>query len=141
MMLDEMAKYIAANSTAGVVNTSIFKGHLPSTPDTAIVLFEDAGSGQQSVLGALSAPAWENPHLQIICRSTDYRVARRRSETIYRLLDGVVGVRMYPNSTATDTGALYLRVEPLQVPFGLGEDDNGRSLVSCNYRVMKGLST
>jgi hypothetical protein len=136
MLLDEIAKYLADNSI-GTVGTNIFKGHLPATPNTATSIFEEPGSGPSFTFGL--APAYETPHLQIVCRSSEYKAARVKAETIYRLLDGVAGVTLKP--AATDTGALYLRIEPLQVPFGLGNDENARALVSCNYRVMKELST
>ena len=138
MILDEVAKLITDNTTKAQ-GTDIFKAfNHPRAQDSATFLIETQGVGPQRVFSS-SAPAWENAFIQIIDRSSDYQIARNSAETIFTLLQGQANVNLTPSSSAT--GTLYLTLEPQQSPFSIGQDDNDRFQVSCNYLVQKSLST
>lgn len=127
MILDEIASYVAANSTM-VVGTDLFKAAFPADgPDTATAFYETGGLGVQYNLG--NTVGFERPALQVISRSTRYTVARNRAQVVYNLITGLA------NSTEAIT------TDALQSPFSIGTDDDRRYMVSCNYIVTKGLSS
>lgn len=136
MLLDEIAKLLQDNSIA-TINTNLFKGAAPPTPDTCTTLYETAGISP--VFAMSTAPAYEKPGFQVINRSTNYKTARNKAETIYRRLIGTGNITLKPTSTAT--GTRYLNIEAMQQPFYIGPDENNRYLVACNYIAWKQLST
>ena len=139
MILDEVAKLITDNTTTRVIGTSLFKSFsAPSAPITTTVVLETQGTPPTRVFGS-SAPAFENPGIQIIDRSSDYQTARNSAELIYRLLQAQANTTLKP--TTADSGTRYLTLEPQQSPFSIGQDENGYHQISCNYLVMKELST
>ena len=139
MILDEIAKLITDNTTTRVAGTSLFTAfNHPNVQDTATFIYETQGVGPTRVFGS-SAPAFENPGIQIIDRSSDYDTARNSAELIYKILQGQANVTLLP--AAGTTGTLYLTLEPQQSPFSIGQDDNDRSQISCNYLISKELST
>lgn len=140
MLLDEVAKYLADNGV-GTVGADIFKSYSPDAPNAMLCVYEYGGSIPQDTFGnsTCSYAVWENPSIQIVCRSTDYQIARNKCEDAFRLLHGVSNVVLKPSSSAS--GTFYLRINALQSPFRMGVDENARNLVVCNFRVMKSLST
>ena len=139
MMLDEIGYLIASNSTAWTTGTNLFKGYEPANaPDTSTFLHEHAGPPPEFVFSS-STPAWEQPRLQVVNRSTDYQTAMNNAQAHYKLLIGQVNTILKPSSSAT--GVTYLNIEAVQSPFYLGQDDNARHRYGCNYETMKPLST
>lgn len=139
MILDEVVKLITDNTTTRVAASSLFTAQIhPDNPDTATFIFETQGTPPARVFGS-SEPAWENPGIQIIDRSSDYDTARNSAELIYKILQGQANVTL--KSTGTATGAFYLTLEPQQSPFPLLRDENDRFQIACNYLISKELST
>lgn len=139
MILDEVAKLITDNTTTRVQGTSLFKSIIhPQAQDTSTFIFETQGITPTRVFGS-STPAFENPGVQIIDRSSDYQIARVAAELNYKILQGQANVTLLP--AAGTTGTKYLTLEPQQSPFSIGRDDNDRHQISCNFLVMKELST
>lgn len=136
MLLDEIAKLLQDNSIA-TVDTDLFKGAAPATPHTCTTLYETPGIAPTFCMS--TAPVFEQAGLQVISRSTNYKTARNKAESIYRRFIGTGNATLKPTSTAT--GTKYLNIEAVQTPFYLGIDDNKRHMVSCNYLVWKQLST
>lgn len=143
MLLDDLATYLAAQSTA----FAIFSGStgnlakavaLDATlPDTITVIYETGGLGNEYVYSTATGGAKvanERPSFQIISRSTRYTTARTRAETAYTILDGLAG-----QTLPTATGTLYLEIVANQAPFSIGRDDNERYLVSSNYTARKAI--
>jgi len=137
MLLPEVARYLHDNSI-GTIGTNIFKAFVPDSPHTCITVYSYPGSAPSNVFGSSNA-AWEQPRFQIVCRSSEYSTADKKARDVWNLLNNVTNITLKPSTAAT--GCLYLRIEPLQSPFDLGDDDNGRSRIVCNYEAMKGVST
>jgi len=139
MILDEVAKLITDNTTTRVAATSLFTAfNHPQAQDTATFIFETQGVPPTRTFGS-SDPTFENPGVQIIDRSSDYDTARDSSELIFKLLDRQANTTLLP--AAGTTGAFYLSVDAQQSPFSIGQDDNGRHQISCNFLIKKELST
>ena len=103
-------------------------------PDTAVGLYETAGWQPQWVFSTGStSPAFETAGLQCVARSTSYAVARQKAYLVYRLLDPVAG-QVLPHSSS---GTRYYRIAAVGPPFGIGQDQNGRYMVSVNFDVTK----
>ena len=62
-------------------------------------------------------------------RAKDYTVARAQIETVRRLLSAV-------ENTTMGTGR-YLKITPLQSPFPLDPDSQGRERLIVNFDVMR----
>jgi len=138
MILDEIAKLIV-DSTTMALGTNIFKGFENNrAQDTATFVHETQGAAPTRIF-ASSTPAWENPRIQIVDRSSDYQTGRDASELNYKILQGQVNVTLKPSSSAS--GTTYLTIDPVQSPFYLGLDDSDRHTFACNYQIFKSLST
>lgn len=137
MLLDELAQLIQDSGLA-TIGTNLFKSFMPDSPATAITVYETGGTLPQQTLGSTNC-AWEMPRVQIVCRSTDYQIARNKAEDIFGTMNGVVNQILKPSTGAA--GCRYIRIEAVQSPFSLGQDANARLQVVCNYQVMKEVST
>jgi len=139
MILDEICYLIDSNSTSRTLGTNLFAGfQSPLTPDTATFVQEYSGRKPNFTFGS-STPAWENPRVQILDRSTDYQTARNASEKHYKIIMGQVNVVLKPSSSAT--GTTYLSLTPINSPFYVGQDSNERHQMAFNIEAMKNLST
>jgi hypothetical protein len=138
MILDELARYIAASSTSFTVGTNLFKSKFPPTaPDTAVVLHEYGGSAPYLTFGSTDA-VFEMPAIQIVCRSTSYPTARTRAEEIHVLLVGAGAVTLTSTSTgSTGVSVNYLSITAHHSPFDMGTDDDERNQIGCNYYARK----
>ncbi len=126
MILDELATYLAANSTLTVGGT-LGKARMTDTqPDTVGVLYESGGLSTVYTFSTGSAVEYQRPTVQFLSRSTSYVTARQAAETVYQLLDGL--------SNTTMTGVRYKSVKAIQQPFTVGVDDSDRYLVSVNFQ-------
>ena len=135
MVLDDIASYIDANSTALTLGTNFFKGGIPATTaGTVLGLYESGGLPPVWAFGG-SNPVYERVRVQIISRSTKYSTARSRAETVYALLDRIA------NSTSiSSSGPRYVMIAAVQSPFYIGPDDQNRPQISCNFDVWKEMS-
>jgi len=133
VILDDVATYLAANSTRLTVGVNLTKGYMPATPSTITTLFETGG---QSPIHTFSTGgvvrAFEQPGIMIHSRSTDYQTARTTIEAAYTILDSV-GNRTLP----TSSGTWYGSIDAVQAPFDIGQDANDRHLLSVNFAVRK----
>ncbi len=130
-VLDDLATHIAAN-TSFVINTDLFKGSLPDTPDTCIILAEIIGDEPVETMGrSLGSINIERPTIQILSRGAknDYLTARTNAETVYRKVHNIVETDL--------SGTRYHLVEALQPPYNIDRDDNGRWLIGFNCNVWK----
>jgi hypothetical protein len=142
-VLPDLLKYLdAQDSTLKKLSGTGTTGNLVMTqlldhtgaPDTLMCLYETGGSSPNWVFGSTS-PAYETVSVQVISRSTNYATARSRAYTAYRILGGVRNQRLPYSSQSTN--CLYLDVNPDQPPFSIGQDQNKRWLISCNFTVHK----
>ena len=132
MILDDLSSFIAAGSTKFTAGTNLFRSMMPPTPHTCVGIYENAGLPPDWSMGA-STPTRERGRVQIVCRSTSYQTARTNMETIHVLLDHKI-----TNSTSvSSSGPRYLQVRASQTPFPIGQDENGRFRLACNYDIDK----
>jgi hypothetical protein len=137
MLLDDIGYAVAEASTSLTLATNLFLSKLPSNaPDSAVAVYETGGAGPTWTL-ASTAPAWENPRVQVLVRSTAYEAGRSLAETLWRALDNATGTL----GSSSAPGAHYILIRALQSPAPLGEDANLRWLFSSNYQVQKLRST
>ena len=139
MLLDDVATYLAANSTAlsvGGTTGSLSKAQMLDTqPDTLVALFETGGLASVFTFSTTTGSVtrqYEQPGLQVLSRSTSYQTARNNAETVHTLLDGLNDTKL-----PTSTGVRYLEIVANQAPFYTGPDGNGRFIISTNYAVKK----
>lgn len=121
-LLDSLAEYLEQRGH-GARNVTLFVGNLPASPDSVIVLRDYAGSPpqykQDSVL-----PAWEMPRFQMLIRDPGYAGARQKARSVWEALH---------ISNTLMNGVLLISSRPLQAPFGLGKDENGREQYVANF--------
>lgn len=140
MLLDDIATYLAAKSTAFTLLSgtagNLTKAFMPDSapaPDTIVTIYETGGFGPTHAFSTSSnTRLFENPRLQIITRSTRYDTARDLASRAFTLLDGIAG-QVLPTSVGTH----YIDIRAVQSPFSIGRDENGRSMVSVNFDVRK----
>lgn len=130
MVLDDLSDFL----TSGGISTTKYKGFLPPTPDEALLLVATGGFSAVHAFSAVAGAAVEErPTVQITRRSPVPARAAIEMNVIYRMLDGM--------GDRSINGTRYFWVEAMQPPFPLGEDDSQRSLVVCNFRIHKAMST
>jgi len=133
MLLDDVATYLAANSTRLSVGVNLTKSFMPDDPATVTTLFETGGF---TPLHAFSTGAgtryYERPGLMIHSRSTDYQTVRETMEAVFVLLDG-----WNDQALPTTTGTHYSSIDASQSPFLTHRDANDRFVMSINFNVVK----
>ena len=134
MMLDDVATYLAAQSTRLTVGVNLTKHKMPDSPDTCTTLYETGGFSPLHYFTTSTGTTrgYEQPGLMIHSRSTDYQVARTVIEEVFTVLDG-----HHDAGLPTSTGTLYVSVDAAQSPFDLGPDSNDREKLSVNFNVIK----
>lgn len=133
MILDDVASYLAAQSTRLTVGVNLTKGYMPPAPATVVTIFETGGLAPLHTMStAGTVRALEQPGLMIHARSTDYQTARILIGDAYRILDNV-GNRNLP----TTSGTWYGSIDASQAPFDIGQDANERHMLSVNFIVRK----
>lgn len=130
-MIEDVAGFIDSGSTALTAGTNLFMNFLPDTPNTAVAVYETGGAPPEFVFGS-TTPAWRNPRVQVVSRSTSSQTARTRIETVYRRLAGVSNTTLQGAS-----GPNYLSITPVQDPFLLGRDEQARVTFACNFAVSR----
>jgi len=122
MMLSEMAVYLK-DKGVGTVDTDIFVGFMPDSPESCVCLYEYAGK----------IPIWTHdgkklmrPGLQVVARGSVYSTVRAKLQEIEDLLDGIT------NTTIGST--FYLSIWASQSVIPMGWEKNLVN-VSQNYGV------
>ena len=133
MILDDVATYLASNSTRLTVGVNLTKGYMPSTPATCTTIFETGGfSPINNFSTGGNYRMYEQPGLMIHTRSTDYQTGRLIMEDVFTVVDGVANTGL-----PTTTGTRYAGIDAVQSPFDIGQDSNDRHLMSVNFNVIK----
>ena len=111
----------------GTLGTDLFGGGLPSVPVNCLALIEYAGEEPR-----LKAPGEvaldERPRVQVIARGKSYRLAEEKARAAYEAIQCAM---------TTINGTLYLRIDALQTPFYLKNDENGNTLFVFNVQVRR----
>ena len=132
MLLDDLASYMAAQSTQFTVGVSMTKTFMPDAPDTLTTLYETGGFSPVHYFSTGQTRDVERPSLQVIARSTSYQVARTNIEEVFTLLDGI-----HDRGLPTTTGTHYQSIDAIQSPFSLGRDENERWRLAVNFTITK----
>jgi len=141
VLLDDLATYLAAQSTALTVLTGS-GGNLAKAiqlendywPDTVISLYEKPGSGTVFTMSTSTSKAdraWLIHSVQALSRSTSYETARTKAGAVDGLLDGLSG------HLPTSSGTKILAASADQPPYHLGRDKNERHLVTQNFTIWR----
>ena len=125
----EVATFIASAASLTAA-TDLFTNALPASPDEAVVVYEYAGLPSTYVFGSAQIDR-EFPRIQIVCRGEkdDIDPPRALAETIYKAIGAVANQSL--------SGTRYHAITPLQPPFLMGHDANGRPLIVFNCQVDK----
>jgi hypothetical protein len=131
-LLAEIGQYLQ-DQGVGTQGTNIFLSMRPDSPDAVIGIYEGTGRKPFITFGN-SLPVAEQPVIQVITRAArgDYATARATAETVYKKLAVVV------NQTLSST--TFHAILPLGQPAGMGDDEDGRPLIACEYLVIKDIS-
>lgn len=132
MLLDDVKDLL---STGGMTRP-IYLGRTPAlAADSTVSLFETGGMSTLKTMstGPGAASTVERPRVQIVCRDSDYAVARTLAGICFNLVDGL--------RERTINGTRYLWMAAVQSPFYLDTDANARTRIAFNVDVMKTLST
>lgn len=121
----EISNYLATNGH-GTVDTDIFRGDLPDTPDLCTGLFPYGGPYSVCAFEGL---LWELPHMQLLTRGRTYLQARQRIENAREILQAVVN--------QTISGSRYLRIILKQPPYLLERDEEKRTVLSFNMEIWR----
>lgn len=135
-LLSDISAYLAAEGVGTVWTGSagdIFEAKRPDEPDKCLTVYRGGGGGIERAIG-VDGIARERPNIQIICRGErgDSDAPQQMAEDAYVALGGV--------QAETLSGTVYLMISPLQSPFPMGDDEDGRPLIVFNCSVWKELS-
>jgi hypothetical protein len=137
MLLDDIADLL----TTGGMSETFYKAWMPEQPDQCIGLYETDGLGPINAMSSgPGASPLENPvarlevaGVQVIGRDSNYQTLRLNMQEVYTYLNGV--------SERTINSTRYSYISAQQVPFGVGRDETGRSMMSLNLLAYKTIST
>lgn len=124
-ILEAVGDYLQAQGI-GTLGTDLFLAVMPESPDAVVCIYETQGFAPVETMGA-AAFAVERPGLQVIARAArgDYPAARDAAVAVRNLLAGLV--------ESTVSGVHIMRVSAEGSPLPMGEDQNGRPMISCNF--------
>lgn len=107
---------------------------MPATPDVIGVLNEYGGLPPEGAFGVVGVK-YENPSVQLVFRGApnDYAGPMAKARTAWAALAGIQPGAIPGGST------VFLTVVPQQSPFSLGQDENNRYEIACNFYSMKEL--
>lgn len=138
-LLDDLADHLAAHLAGSlVVGRDIVKSgfsDLPidaagtPAPDTQLALHAYPGLAPDQVMGPGNPSPVVNPNVQVVARARTYVVASDLAQAAYDVLAPIVDTLI--------NGTRYLRIEAIQEPFHIGNDQNARTLIACNYQVSR----
>lgn len=127
MVETEIAAYLAQQGH-GTFPGTIFASQLPATPDAAVAVVRYAGEAPAFVHD-LAGIALDRPRVQVLVRELTYSAAEARAGAICNTLARVANAAL--------AGVPYPRITPLQTPFPLERDANGRVVFVCNYACLR----
>lgn len=123
--LESVGDYLQSQSQ-GTLGTNIFLGVMPESPDACVCVYEGPGIAPIETMGS-AAFAVDQPGLQVISRGArgDYPGARNKARTIRGLLAAI--------TETTISGIHIMRISADGSLLPMGEDQNGRPMISMNF--------
>lgn len=126
MILQEIAEYLQ-DQGLGLRSSTIFLETTPDKPDVCIVLFTYPGqAGMRTHSG--DGVDYERPNLQVKTRG-DSLTAFNLAMDVHHALSLVKNMTL--------SGVRYLSIEPMQSPYQVPADQNGRKQYQLNAQVVK----
>lgn len=125
---EALVDYLVTQSL-GTKGTSLFGDHLPATPDEATALYERPGASPGETFGAGTLPNEVHYRIQAMTRSASYQGGMDTAKNIWRKL---AALSDYALVTASAT--IY-RIQAIDVPVYVDQDQNDRFMWSANYEV------
>lgn len=120
MIAEEIADKLETEGL-GTVGTDIFIGHLPDTPNNAVVVIDTFGDAPDPSLPI------ENPRFQVLVRNTAYSTGRAKLDAIMTALHKLANVTLgstYVYAVLANSGGGHI-----------GRDEAGRDEFSMNFRA------
>ena len=130
-MIEEIGAYLEA-AGIGTQGTDLFLNGLPPDPDAAVAIQEYGGEAPVFVHGTAGVSE-ERRRFQMTARAATVAAAMSQAQAGHALLCAI-------RNQALGGTTWYVGIYPLQSPWPLGKDENGRARVVCNYRVEKAVS-
>lgn len=124
-ILEAVGDYLQAQNQ-GTLGTNLFLAVMPESPDACVCIYDTPGLSPMMTMGS-SAFAVEQPGLQVITRGArgDYPGARDKAKAVRALLAGIIETSI--------SGIHIMRVEAEGSFLPMGEDQNGRPMISMNF--------
>lgn len=124
-ILEAVGDYLQS-AALGTLGSDLFLAVMPTAPDTVVCVYETPGFAPQATMGS-AGWAVDQPGLQVICRAErgDYPGARNAAEAIREALSELI--------EQTVSGVHIMRISPDGGVLPIGDDENGRPLVSVNF--------
>lgn len=124
-ILEAVGDYLQAQGE-GTLGTNLFLAMMPEDPDVVTCVYETSGYAPLETMGA-AAFAVEKPGIQVIARAArgDYPAARDAVVRARNLLAAV--------TEQTISGIHILRISAEGSVLPMGEDQNGRPMLSANF--------
>lgn len=122
-LIDDLGTYLQTQGI-GTLGTDLFQGHLPSSPDNCVAVFETGGSQPNKDLPL------NHPSFQVIVRNKSYATGRDKLESVRTALH-----RKFNTSLVSgQTFAYYI----LATSEGghIGRDESGRDEFSINFQAV-----
>ena len=129
-VLDDIATYLDANTSAFTLGQNLFKGRFgPNFEDTCVCIQEILGFEPPAETYG-SKVNIERPQIQVISRGgiNAYNTARENAEIAYKVLR---------EASTTINGVKYFLLDIRSSPHYLGEDDNSRHMISFTVDIWK----
>lgn len=132
-LVDDIADYLSSGDI-GVIGSTLFKTFLPDAPDACVAVLATGGMAPAHAMGAGPGGAQaERPNIQVLARDARPDAADFMARKAFFLLDKL--------GSRTINGVSYLGVFALQSPFPLPRDATARSIVACNYQILRAPAT
>ncbi len=133
MMLEDIGQYLQEKGL-GELETDLFLGYFPDTPDHCVVLLETEGQGENRMAGT------QTPGLQVVARcKNDYSYASGKLKAVHDVLKPIG----FEENSETASGVVingrqYFHVQPVSGgSVQLEKDENGRIRIARNYYITK----
>lgn len=118
--------YAASYGGKYALGTNLFLSLMPESPGDCMAVYENSGAPPMYTFGATQIV---RPEMQIYVRNSSYEQGRADCQEVFEIFVDLAEV--------TVNDKVYHRVEPNGSPGLVARDDNGRSLFSLNFAVVR----
>lgn len=131
-LLNEIGDYLSSQGV-GTLGQNLFLGYLPDSPNSAGAIYPTGGITAVHAFNPSPGQAKaQRPSVQIVWRSSSFSVAESKLRTVWSLMDGL------PERTLG--GTRYQSIEAISDPFLMNRDEQGRTIMACNFMIAKDVS-